>query len=206
MNRRRVVVTGVGCVNPMGHSVAEVWNALKEGHSGVAKTTIFDASEFPTQISSEVKNWDISQAGEDPQQWKHRSRHTCFAAGAARQAIDDSGVLDSIQDPTTFGVYLGSGEGTQDFESFSKMMVAGIAEGEFDIDLFTAKGREILNPVRELEQEPNIPAGRLAGMFNAQGPNANCLTACAASSQAIGEATEMIRRNETDRDVGRRRS
>jgi 3-oxoacyl-[acyl-carrier-protein] synthase II len=197
--RRRVVVTGVGCINPLGHNVEQLWRTLQEGRSSVAATTIFDASAFPTKIASEVKNWDVSKEGEDLRQWKNRSRHTCFAAGAAKQAVRSSGILDREDlPPTRFGVYLGSGEGTQDFESFAHMMVAGIGDGQFDLSRFTAKGREILNPVRELEQEPNIPAGHLAGMFNAQGPNANCLTACAASSQAIGEATEIIRRGEAD--------
>jgi 3-oxoacyl-[acyl-carrier-protein] synthase II len=196
--RRRVVVTGIGCVNPLGPNVEQLWTALQEGKSGVAPTTIFDASSFPTKIASEVKDWDVSKEGEDPAQWKNRSRHTCFAAGAAKQAVRSSGILDSSLEPTRFGVYLGSGEGTQDFDSFAQMMVASIGEGQFDLGAFTAKGREVLNPVWELEQEPNIPAGRLAGMFQAQGPNANCLTACAASSQAIGEATEIIRRGDAD--------
>ena len=197
--RRRVVVTGIGCVNPLGHSVEELWAALQEGKSGVAETTIFDARSFPTKIASEVKDWDVSKEGEDPERWKNRSRHTCFAAGAAHQAVRSSGILENKDlDPTRFGVYLGSGEGTQDFESFAQMMVAGIAAGQFDLNRFTAAGREILNPVCELEQEPNIPAGHLAGLFNAQGPNANCLTACAASSQAVGEATEIIRRGDAD--------
>ena len=63
--RKRVVVTGVGSVNPMGHNVEEVWSGLKEGKSGVGFTTIFDASKFPTKISAEVKNWDVSKAGLD---------------------------------------------------------------------------------------------------------------------------------------------
>ncbi|HEY6564176.1 MAG TPA: beta-ketoacyl-[acyl-carrier-protein] synthase family protein, partial [Pirellulaceae bacterium] len=113
--------------------------------------------------------------------------------------VDSSGILGTSLDPTRFGVYLGSGEGTQDFDAFSRMMVAGLADGdEFSVDRFTDAGRQFLNPLLELEQEPNIPAGHLAGMFNAQGPNVNCLTACAASSQAIGEAVEIIRRDEAD--------
>jgi 3-oxoacyl-[acyl-carrier-protein] synthase II len=182
----------------MGHDVATMWQALQEGKSGVAETTIFDASQFPTRIAAEVKNWDVSAIGEDPQRWKHRSRHTCFAAGAAKQAVESSGVQDGVLDPTRFGIYLGSGEGTQDFDTFAKMMVASLATGDFDMQRFTQAGQEMLDPVFELEQEPNIPAGHLAGMFNAQGPNANCLTACAASSQAVGEATEIIRRGEAD--------
>lgn len=196
--RRRVVITGVGSINPMGNDVETVWSGLKESQSGVAYTTIFDASRFPTRISAEVKNWDITDIGEDAEVWKLRGRHSRFAAGAAKQAIDSSGILDAGIDPVRLGVYLGSGEGSQDFIAFTSMIAAALEDGDFDIAKFTKKGLEILNPHVELEQEPNIPAAHLAGMFNAQGPNLNCLTACAASSQAIGEATEIIRRGDAD--------
>ena len=182
----------------MGADVEQVWRGLKEGKSGVGYTTIFDASNFPTKISAEVRDWDISDVGEDPQHWRLRGRHTKFAAGAAKTAVLDSGVLDKPLDPTRFGVYLGSGEGQQDFNCFTKMMTSALAGAKFDMALFTKKGIEMLHPTIELEQEPNMPAGHLASMFDAQGPNANCLTACAASSQAIGEAAEIIRRGDAD--------
>jgi 3-oxoacyl-[acyl-carrier-protein] synthase II len=196
--RRRVVVTGVGSVNPMGHDVPTVWEGLKEGKSGVGYTTIFDASKFPTRISAEVKNWDISSLGEDPAVWKKRGRHTRFAAGAAIQAVKESGLMDAKIDPTRVGVYLGCGEGSQDFTSFSRMMTGSLTPDGFDVEKFTRIGLEILDPQEEIEQEPNMPAGYIASLFNAQGPNANCLTACAASSQAVGEATEIIRRGDAD--------
>ena len=63
--RRRVVVTGIGCINPLGNDIETMWSALKEGKSGVGYTTVFDASRFPTKISAEIKNWDITQSGED---------------------------------------------------------------------------------------------------------------------------------------------
>ena len=182
----------------MGHDVETVWSGLKEGKSGVDFTTIFDASRFPTKISAEVKNFDITDTGEDPETWKYRGRHTKFAAGAAKQAVGGSGILDAGLDPVRFGVYLGCGEGNQDFGSFTEMMTAALTEDGLDIAAFTKKGLEILNPMTELEQEPNMPCGHLASMFNLQGPNLNCLTACAASSQAIGEATEIIRRGDAD--------
>jgi 3-oxoacyl-[acyl-carrier-protein] synthase II len=78
------------------------------------------------------------------------------------------------------------------------MMTAAVASGELDMKAFVDSGLKILDPKAELEQEPNMPVGYLAGMFDAQGPNVNCLTACAASSQAVGEATEIIRRGEAD--------
>lgn len=197
--RRRVVVTGVGVINPMGNDVETMWAGLKASKSGVGYTSIFDATNFRTRISAEIKNWDIGHQGEDPEKWKHRGRHTRFAAGAAIQAMRSSGVLDSIQDRRRFGVYLGSGEGNQDFQTFAMMMADSLdANGQLDLVKFTRKGLETLNPLVELEQEPNMPPGHLAAMFDAQGPNANCLTACAASSQAVGEATEIIRRGEAD--------
>ena len=186
-------------VNPLGHNVKEVWDALKNGQSGVDYMTIFDATNFPTRIAAEVKNWDVSKFGANPADWEMRGRHTRFAAGAATQAVEASGVLDSIKDPSRFGVYLGSGEGNQDFDSFARMTAAAIKNGEcIDLVEFTKTGMKVLDPVMELEQEPNMPVGHMAALFNAQGPNANCLTACAASSQAIGEASEIIRRGEAD--------
>ena len=196
--KRRVVITGVGMINPLGHDVETVWAALKEGRSGVAPTTIFDASRFPTRIAAQVNDWDVSQAGEDGHRWKHRARHTRFAVGAAKQAVASAGILDRDMDPTRFGVYLGSGEGDQDFHTFSRMMMAALDEDGYDNDRFTRFGLEIVNPLKDLEQEPNLPTAHVAALFNAQGPNSNCLTACAASSQAIGEATEMIRRGDAD--------
>jgi len=185
-------------INPMGHDVATVWDGLRQSKSGVGRTTLFDASGFPTKISAEVKGWDITDTGESAEVWQNRGRHTKFAAGAAKQAVADSGILDYTIDPVRFGIYLGSGEGNQDFLTFTKMMTAAMSGGDYDAAKFIAEGLRLLNPVKELEQEPNMPAAHLAGMFNAQGPNFNCLTACAASSQAVGEAVEMIRRDDAD--------
>ncbi len=197
--RRRVVVTGMGMVTPLGADLEQVWRRLLNGESGIGYITLFDASNFPTKISAEVRNWDLSDVGEDPHQWKHQGRHTHFAIGAAKKAMADSGLDTSKIDPTRFGVYLGSGEGQQDFDRFTQMMVAALSDGDqLDLAKFTRVGLETLNPVAELEQEPNMPAGHLASLFGAEGPNVNCLTACAASSQAIGEAVEIIRRGEAD--------
>jgi 3-oxoacyl-[acyl-carrier-protein] synthase II len=197
--RRRVVITGVGCVTPLGTCVEEVWKNLVAGASGVGPTTLFDASRFPTRIAAEVRGWDITQAGEDAERWRFCGRHTKFAAGAALQAMRDAGLPGGLTaDPARLGIYLGSGEGQQDFDAFTRMMMAAIEGETLDVAKFTKLGLETLHPLSEVEQEPNMPAGHLAAMFNAQGPNLNCLTACAASSQAIGEATEIVRRGEAD--------
>jgi 3-oxoacyl-[acyl-carrier-protein] synthase II len=196
--RRRVVVTGIGMVNPLGHDLSTVWSALKEGKSGVERITIFDPTGFPTTIAAEVKKWGVDKVGEDPEVWKRRGRHSRFAIGAAKQAVKASGFLETAIDPRRVGVYMGAGEGNQDFFNFTSMMAAGLKDGTFNVADFLAKGIELLDPEFEIEQEPNMPAAHLASMFDAQGPNANCLTACAASSQAVGEATELIRSGEAD--------
>lgn len=201
--KRRVVVTGLGCVTPLGAEVETVWRRLLAGESAVDYITRFDASSFPTQIAAEVKNWDLSHAGEDPARWANQGLHTQFAIGAGKQAVRDSGMMDSAFDPLRFGVYTGSGEGQQDFARFARMMVAGVKAGKAEgVDFktleFIRNGLLDFNQEAELEQEPNMPAAHLAAMFNAQGPNSNCLTACAASVQAVGEATEIIRRGECD--------
>jgi 3-oxoacyl-[acyl-carrier-protein] synthase II len=187
----------MGCVTPLGTTVPELWANLKESRSGVDFTTLFDASNFPTRISAEVRNWSLADVGENPAPWEKRGRHTRFAIGAAKQAMDDSGVSGTV-DPDRFGVYLGAGEGQQDFNNFSHMMVAALKDGQLDLGTFIRVGLERLDPQLELEQEPNMPAAYLATKFGAEGPNFNCLTACAASSQAVGEATEIIRRGDAD--------
>ena len=90
--RRRVVVTGMGLVTPLGAEIETVWKRLLAGESGVGYTTLFDASNFPTKISAEVRNWDLSDVGENPDDWKFQGRHTRFAIGAAKKAMADSGL------------------------------------------------------------------------------------------------------------------
>lgn len=197
--RRRVVITGMGLINPLGSDVPTVWNALLQGKSGVGYTTLFDASRYPTKISAEVRNWDFAGDAESTRRWKYRGRHSRFAAGAGKQAMEQSGISADKIDPTRFGVYLGAGEGNQEVGIFLAVIDRSIGPDRqmSEVD-FTRECLDCLNPATELEQEPNMPAAHLAGLFGAQGPNMNCLTACAASSQAIGEATEIIRRGDAD--------
>ena len=196
--RRRVVVTGMGVTNPLGHDVESMWEAVREGRSGVGRITLFDASSFPTQIAAEVRDWGVERCGEDPEAWAHRGRHSRFLVGAAKEAIEASGVLDGLSDQRRAGVYLGVGEGSQDFDSFTQMIVESLTEDGLDLCRFMEAGLRYLSPQVELEQEPSMPAGHLASLFGFEGPNFNCLTACAASSQAVGEAMELIRRGEVD--------
>ena len=188
----------MGCVTPVGNNVESMWQSLLEGRSGVGNITHFDASNFPTRFAAEVKDYDLSQFADEPEHFKFAGRNIRFAVGAAVQAVQDSSILDANLDPARLGVYLGAGEGQQDFMLFMNMVAEAQHNGELDLEQFTKSGLEQLNPQSEMEQEPNMAAGHLASLFDAQGPNLNCLTACAASSQAIGEATEIIRRGDAD--------
>lgn len=198
---RRVVVTGIGMVTPLGRDVASTWNAVCEGRSGVGPITLFDASTFPTQIAAEVKNFSLaSYLGAEADRWADYSRNTVFALAAAKQAMDDSQLLDwESLDRSRFGVYLGSGEGQQDFLRFVGLINQACPDKhKVDTTAFTRLGVNQLHPIKEAEQEPGTPAGHLASVFGAKGLNFNCLTACAASAQAIGEAFDLIRRGDAD--------
>ncbi|HZW35103.1 MAG TPA: beta-ketoacyl-ACP synthase II [Isosphaeraceae bacterium] len=197
---RRVVVTGMGMVTPMGPDLESTWAALLAGRSGVGPIGLFDARTFPTRIAAEVKDFRLDDYLPDARRWAEHSRNTQFALAAARMAVIDSG-LDPTQpelDRNRFGVYLGSGEGQQDFPRFVHLIYRTTRDGRVDTAEFTRLGIKELHPTREAEQEPGTPSGHLASLFGARGPNANCLTACAASSQAIGEAFELIRRGRAD--------
>jgi 3-oxoacyl-[acyl-carrier-protein] synthase II len=196
---RRIVVTGMGMVSPVGRNLESSWAALQEGRSGVGLISLFDAETFPTRIAAEARDFRLSDYIEDSERWAEHCRNSQFAIAAARMAIDHSGLetYESL-DRTRFGIYLGSGEGQQDFPRFVDLVNKTSREGKVDTSAFTRLGIKQLHPIREAEQEAGTPAGHLASIFGARGPNSNCLTACAASSQAIGEAFEMLRRGDAD--------
>ena len=202
----RVVITGMGIVCPLGHDVETLWQAILAGKSGVAKTTIFDASTFPTTFDAEVKDYDHSQYTKNPQLHKHSNRGSSFVVGAAAQACRQAGIDIETDEPTDgidrtrVGIYLGAGEGSVDNDVF----FAAIAEGwdsekdEMDWGRWAQVAFGGMHPMRELEQEPNMPAAHLAMLTGARGPTRSCLTACAASTQAAGEATMLIRKGDAD--------
>lgn len=199
---RRVAITGLGWVTPLGRDIETAWKRLLNGESGIAPTTIFDASTFPTQFAAEVKDFDLqAQLGERGKEYQHVSRNAGFALAAAEQAWNNAGLNGSPDvDPAMVGVYLGGGEGPLDFANFAAAGVTGwdAEQNTLDSVRWAEVAYERLQAVRELEQEPNCAAGHLACRFNARGPNFNTLTACAASTQAIGEASAMIRRGDAD--------
>jgi 3-oxoacyl-[acyl-carrier-protein] synthase II len=197
--RRRVVVTGMGMVTPVGKDLDMTWAAIVNGRGGVGPISLFDASTFATRIAAEVKGFSLADYRTDAQRWRDYGRATQFALAAATKAMEHAGLTGANRvDPRRIGVYLGSGEGEQDFPNFVDLVNRSTRGGEVDESLFTGLGRGILRQAREAEQEPGTPASYLAGAFGARGHNASCLTACAASAQAIGEAVEVIRRGAAD--------
>lgn len=197
---RRVVITGIGWVTPLGHDIEGVWKRLLAGESGVGPTTLFDANTFPTTFSAEVRGFRLEDfLGPDVEAHGGASRNSRFALAAGELAWRHAGLRNhTALDPTRVGVYLGGGEGPLDFPRFVHAAVAGCRNDANEcIPLDTVRWAKaalsLLDPTHELEQEPNLAAGHLAVRFNAQGPSFNTLTACAASTQAIGEATHVIR-------------
>src|SRR5688500_16226613 len=116
-NMNRVVITGIGWITPMGHDIEGVWERLLNGESGIARTTLFDASTFPTSISAEVKDYRLKDFVPDLSQHEGVGRNTAFAMGACTQAWKDAKLDAAGLDLDRVGIYLGSGEGSLDFDA-----------------------------------------------------------------------------------------
>jgi 3-oxoacyl-[acyl-carrier-protein] synthase II len=199
--RRRVVITGMGAITPLAHSVADLYKSQLEGRSGVGPITHFNARRFPTTFAAQVKEFDLGRFIRDPRRFDNSGANTRFAFGAAIQALSDSGLVDNTKvDRTRIGIYLGSGEGIQDFHHLVALVAQSWKSDQRAVDhvAFENAGLRHFHPGRESEQELHTTTGHLANEFGLEGPNYNCLTACAASSQAIGEATELIRHGDAD--------
>jgi 3-oxoacyl-[acyl-carrier-protein] synthase II len=176
------------------------------GKSAMAKTTIFDASTFPTTFSAEVKDYDLKRYTKNPHMHKDSNRGSGFVIGAAAEACGQAGIeietnapADGI-DRNRLGIYLGAGEGSVDNDVFFDAIVKAWDDQTTQMDwgkwAEVAFGR--MSPMCELEQEPNMPVAHIAMLTGARGPTRSCLTACAASTQAVGEATMMIRTGQAD--------
>jgi 3-oxoacyl-[acyl-carrier-protein] synthase II len=199
--RRRVVITGMGAITPVGHGVKATMDAQLAGTSGIGPISHFDARKFPTTFASQVKDFDLSKFVAGAERWAHAGLNSRFAAAAAQEALGNAGLLDDGKiDRTRFGVYLGSGEGVQDFQNMIWQIAQSYRPEKREVDnvAFERGALELFHPGRESEQELHTTAAHLAAHFRLDGPNFTCLTACAASSQAIGEAADMIRQGDCD--------
>lgn len=204
MSMNRVVITGMGWITPMGHSIEQVWKRLLNSESGIAPTTIFDSSTFPTTFSAEVKGYKLADHVADLSRHPGVGRNTAFAMGACSQAWKSAGLDAAKLDLDRVGIYLGSGEGSLDFDAYTTAALSSWTEGSTRINSveWARVALEKMDTLCELEQEPNMPLSHLALLTGARGPTMNCLTACAASTQAIGEATQILRRGDADVMIG----
>lgn len=204
--RERVVITGMGIVCPIGNDVPAMWEGLMTGRHGMNQNTLFDASTYPTTFDAEVKNFDLSKVVKNPALHAHSNRGSAFVLGAAVQACRQAGIDTETDTPadgidrTRMGIYLGAGEGAIDSEAFFTAIVKGwdSPKKQMDWTAWTDTTFEIMTAEHELEQETNMPVAHLAVLTGAKGMVRSCLTACAASTQAIGEAAMLIRRGRAD--------
>ena len=179
---RRVAVTGLGAVTPLGNDVASTWRAATAGESGIDWIRSFDPGDAPVRIAAEVKDFDASQVA-SPKEVRKLERNVLLALGAAREALDDSG-LNGF-DPARVGIVFGTAIGG----------VNGILEQE---EIRLSRGPDRVSP----NFLPNVlvdsASGQIAISLGIKGPNYAVVSACATGSHAIGEAAELIKRGDAD--------
>ncbi len=201
MLSRRVVVTGLGLVTPLGNDLETSWQGLREGKSGISAITNFDASTFKTQIAGEVKNFPFDDIKNKNPELVNAGRATLFAVQASLEAYKDARFCEAEINRGRFGIYFGAGDNGIPFETFVASILASLSEGSdelVDKTKYVEAALKNLNPQKELECQPFMTLSHLVRIFKIEGAATNCLTACAASSQAIGEAFEQIKRGDAD--------
>ena len=185
MRERRVVVTGLGCVTPVGNDVSATWEALLAGKSGAALITQFDASPLEVRFACELKGFDATRYM-DRKEIKRSDWYTQYAVAAAKQAMTDSGLLQySDLDPDRIGVIIGSG-------------IGGLKSFEEQHDVYRELGPSKISPFFIPMFIADIAAGVVSMHFQAKGPNYATMSACATSAHAIGDAFEIITRGDAD--------
>ena len=180
---RRIVVTGMGAVTPVGNDTQSYWDALCAGKNGIDFITRFDASELKAKLAAEVKDFDPKQYM-DAKMVRQTDRYQQYAFAAAVQAVADADI-EGKADPARFGVYFGSGVGG--FETFVK-----------EHDTILERGPARVSPFFITKMISNMAAGQIAIRFHAQGPCLDITTACATGTNAVGEAMRAIRHGYAD--------
>jgi len=197
--RRRVVVTGFGALAPNGNTAESFWSATREGKSGIARIEGFDPSGFAVKVAGEVKGFDPAKFVPNRKALKVMGRNIRLGVAASRMAMEHSGLLESPPDPARFGVVMGSGLVPTDVEEVGEAILASLdEEGRFDLRRFGTTGQKVLFPLWLLKHLPNMVAAHVSIFHQAQGPNNTIVTACSASTQAIGEAMRILERGDAD--------
>lgn len=183
-SNKRIVVTGVGAVTPVGIGKTAYWNALASGTSGVGKITAFDATEFDVKIAGQVNDFDPSDFM-DRKEAKRADRFTQFAIAGARLAVDDAGLAIDAANADRVGVLIGSG-------------IGGLATLEEQIRILIEKGPNRVSPLLIPMMIVNMASGMVSINLGAKGPNSTVATACATGAHALGDGLEIIRRGDAD--------
>lgn len=181
---RRVVITGMGAITPLGNNVDTFWKSLCDGTSGVDNIKRFDITDYACKIAAELKDFDPLNYM-DKKEARRMDRFTQYAMAATRLAIDDAGLNIDIIDNDRFGVVLGTG-------------IGGIETFEAQAETLLHKGPGRVSPFCIPMIISNMAAGQISIAFNAKGPNTTIVTACAASTNAIGEAYKYIKYGDAD--------
>jgi 3-oxoacyl-[acyl-carrier-protein] synthase II len=184
MSRRRVVVTGLGLVTPVGIGVEESWSALVAGRSGIGPITLFDASSFPTRIAGEVKGFDPGKFM-DRKEARRNDRFIQFALAAADMAMKDSGIEMSKEDPERVGAIVGAG-------------IGGLGTIEDEHRTFLEKGVKRIGPFFIPSLIINLAPGQISLRYGMKGPNFSPVSACATGNHSIGDAMIAIERGMAD--------
>lgn len=181
---RRVVVTGLGLVTPLGTGVEKTWKAICAGESGISRITRFDPTGYDAQIAGEVKDFDPAQFIEK-KEIKKMDTFIHYAVGAAQLAVDDAGLKVAPEEATKVGVYIGSG-------------IGGLGSIEHYHDVLRAKGPGRVSPFFIPMTIINLASGQVAIRIGAKGPNSCAVTACATGNHCIGDAYRLIQRGDAD--------
>lgn len=185
MNRRRIVVTGLGAVSPLGNSVSETWAAIRQGKSGIGKITLFDATGFPVQIAAEVKNFLPEEHGIDQREARRMARFTQFLLSASYEAIRDAGITKEVLSAERTGIMVGNG--LSGFE---------VIEHAYNKYFNDAPGR--VPPLAVPMFIANEGAANVSMKLGITGPAWTLATACASGTDALGSALDLIRSGRLD--------
>ena len=185
MNERRVVITGIGTVSPLGNDLQSTWDGLKAGKSGIDYITQLDTTDYPVKIGGEVKDFDAKPFFKDPKDARRADRYTQLAMAASKMAMEDSGMDPEAVDKTRVGVMVGSG-------------IGGLGTLEREHEKLLNRGPARVSPFVIPMMISNIASGMISMEYGFGGPNMVIVTACATSNHNIGEAWRMIKFGDAD--------
>jgi 3-oxoacyl-[acyl-carrier-protein] synthase II len=184
-NGRRVVITGIGVVTPLGNDLETFWTSLKEGKSGIGRITAFDISQYDSQIAGEVRNFDPKAFFKNPKDIRRTDRFVQLAMGAAKMSIEDSGLDLEKVNRDRFGTIVSSG-------------IGGLKTLEDQFRILLTKGPQRTSPFTIPMLISNMASGIISMEFGLRGPNMCIVTACATSNNSIGESWRMIKFGDAD--------